>query len=552
MSMSDDLIRMQRVRHLYEMENRSAQLRAQQQQQQQQQQQVQQGVQVAPILQNMPAQAQIQQAAPQQAPLGRRARKKQEERRQAQERALAAQAAGDQMEAGMLEQRQDVTNSLTMTPEQIRGEKQLLEQRIKAITLQEEADLLADGLTDTRKRELRWEAQQKRAEAAGAFARMLPVGSQEREKAMAVKEAQELKAAKLRKAYKVTLLPPAEREREEATISRHERYDALKAVHDVSHSPNPLSHEDAAWVHPVTGHTLINVGRATMGGTKPMYIFEDKASPVIHNGVVVGYKQYLFKEAINCIGWSKPEGALVTQAAANLQDILCGQYSIPAFAAVSEDGKVLGSFQEKIEWRQNGRVDLFAWQSDPQDTLDAQMKGEILREHTLDWLLCNFDTKGENFIHRTDGHLSSFDKEASFSKLKDPQAAHMSTDYCPHANDTLYNVVFRQYAQGALTLDLSATLPQIQRMEAMDGDAYLALFAPMLEQKYGARSQRNTARAEAEAAILSRKDNLRAEYRSFFTQLVNSRRQALQDQGQPDDCANLLNQNGEFRFQDDP
>lgn len=120
---------------------------------------------------------------------------------------------------------------------------------------------------------------------------------------------------------------------------------------------------------------------------------------------------------------------------------------------------MLGSFQEKIETiGREQQVDLFSWQTNPQDNIPADMKKEILREHTLDWLLCNFDTKGENFLHRADGHLCSFDKEASFYKLMDPEAQHMSTEYKPHANDTLYNTLFTQFAQGNVTLDLSASL----------------------------------------------------------------------------------------------
>ncbi len=51
----------------------------------------------------------------------------------------------------------------------------------------------------------------------------------------------------------------------------------------------------------------------------------------------------------------------------------------------------------------------------------------------------------------------------------------------------------------------------------------------MLAQKYGRRSARNRDRQAAEDAILARKINLRAEYRVFFTDLVNRRHQALME-----------------------
>ena len=51
----------------------------------------------------------------------------------------------------------------------------------------------------------------------------------------------------------------------------------------------------------------------------------------------------------------------------------------------------------------------------------------------------------------------------------------------------------------------------------------------MLAQKYGRRSARNRDRQAAEDAILARKINLRAEYRVFFTDLVNRRHPALME-----------------------
>lgn len=410
---------------------------------------------------------------------------------------------------------------------------------------------LKESRTERKKREQLENARQKaveQARLAGESARMLPQGSAQRRKAMAEKEKLELKADHLRRKLKVAQMPEGEeKEREKATLKRHGHYDRLKKIF---RKDNPLSHEDAQW-QLTKDKTVVNVGRAFFGGTKPMYIFEDRSSPILQDGKVVGYKQYLFKEATNCIGMYKPEGALVTEAAAALQEKICGPYSIPAYAAV-KGGKVLGSFQEKIETIQESqRVDLFSWQANPQDTIPADMKKEILREHTLDWLLCNFDTKGENFLHRTDNHLCSFDKEASFSKLKDPGAQHMSCEYKPHANDTLYNTLFTQFAQGNLTLDLSASLEQVTTVEAMKKEEYLGLFSKMLDQKYGPVRSDNKAREEVEEAIWQRKDNLREEYRTFYTELIRRRREALGKAGKEDDCAAYVDQKGTFRFTDE-
>ncbi len=497
-----------------------------------------------PLVQHMEVNAQIDAPAP---PLQQK--ESYSERKKREQLENARQKAAEQQE--LVRQREEAVHAQQPMEvrAQIKAEQELLAARLKAVALEEEAGLKeVEGGTPIQEMEVRHRAQAERARVAGEYARSLPLGSAQRKKAMAVKEKQELKANKLRRKLKVARMPEGEeKKREQATLTRHGHYDRLKKIF---RKDNPLSHEDATWTLS-TGQKLVNVGRAFFGGTKPMYIFEDRDSPILRDGQVVGYKQYLFKEATNCIGMYKPEGALVTEAAAALQDKICGPYSIPAYAAV-KDGKVLGSFQEKIETiGGEQQVDLFSWQTNPKDNIPADMKKEILREHTLDWLLCNFDTKGENFLHRTDNHLCSFDKEASFSKLKDEGAQHMSTEYKPHANDTLYNTLFTQFAQGNVTLDLSASLEQVTKVERMEREEYLGLFSKMLDQKYGPAGPDNTARAEVEEAMWQRKDGLREEYRAFYTELIRRRRAALGEAGKADDCGGFVDAQGTFRFSDE-
>lgn len=511
-------------------------------QQEVQQQEAQQQV-AEPLVQHMETHAEIDAPAP---PLQQKEgyfeRKKREQLESARQKAAEQKEAVRRQEQALHNQPQEAMGI------EIKAERALLAARLKAVALEEKAELKAAEGDEIEQMKVKHKAQAERAKLAGAFARMLPEKSAQRRKAMAVKEEQELKADHLRRKLKVAQMPEGEeKEREKATLTRHGHYDRLKKIF---RKDNPLSHEDAEWKLP-TGQTLVNVGRAFFGGTKPMYIFEDRSSPILRDGQVVGYKQYLFKEATNCIGMYKPEGALVTEAAAALQEKICGPYSIPAYAAM-EGKKVLGSFQEKIETIEAAqRFDLFSWQTDPQDNIPAEMKKEILREHTLDWLLCNFDTKGENFLHRTDNHLCSFDKEASFSKLKDAGAQHMSTEYKPHANDTLYNTLFTQFVKGNVALDLSASLEQVTKVEAMEKEKYLGLFSKMLDQKYGPSTESNKARQEVEAAMWQRKANLREEYRTFYTDLIRRRREALRKAGKVDDCAAYVDEKGKFRFADE-
>lgn len=364
----------------------------------------------------------------------------------------------------------------------------------------------------------------------------MPVGTKRRKEMTKMREKAGLRLDRIKrelKAYSYSV--PAQKKREIATLKRHDRFDFHKKTF---RRDNPLSHQDAEHISPDGSKLLVNQGRAYFGGTKPMYIFKDMADK----------KDYLYKEAVNCIGIYKPEGALVTEAAAALQKKLRGDYAIPAWAIRDDNGKVLGSMQEKLEQKQEGRVDLFDWQIYPEKfKLSEQIKSEVLKEHTLDWLLCNFDTKGENFLHRTDGHLSSFDKEASFSFLKDKKSRHMSATYQPHSNQTIYNVFFQRFADGDMDLDLNAVKEPMEIALSMTKEEYANLFAEMLDHKYGQGTKK---RQQMEDAILERRDNLKEEYETFFTKLLNKRKSKAKGDWRDDPaCKQLIKQaDGSFQF----
>lgn len=270
-----------------------------------------------------------------------------------------------------------------------------------------------------------------------------------------------------------------------------------------------------------------------LGGTKPMseYIAADGS-------------QWLAKQAVNCMGYYKISGALLTEAGANLQKIVHPETAVDAFVGrTKKHGDV--SFQRRLSNVESGpdKLDLFKFSKHPelatQDTIRAveQLGPQILREHTTDWLLCNFDTKGENFIITLDENqqrvLHGIDKEAAFNKILSPDAQHMSRTYQPHANNTLYNVVFSMFAENRMDLDLFAVLPQIQRIEAMDDQSYMALYDGYLD--HVKQEKKFDEATKIQQAVLARKTGLRERYREFFTQLVLERCKRLH----PDEAAQL-------------
>ncbi|MCL2605538.1 MAG: hypothetical protein FWD90_13780 [Defluviitaleaceae bacterium] len=282
------------------------------------------------------------------------------------------------------------------------------------------------------------------------------------------------------------------------------------------------------------GQTLSGEGvRARFGGTKPMYIYgEDN-------------EKWLFKEAVNCVGMSKRSGAILTEIGANIQKLVDPDTAIEA-KALGIRAHGFGSFQKMVEVDPNA-VDLFKWQKNPESypiEKIEELTPDILREHTTDWLLCNFDTKGENFVIDKKGRVRGIDKEQAFSHIFKEGAQHMNTEFQPNPNNTLYNTIFSKYAKGEMNLNLDDCMGAIQKIEKIPRDEYLNNFKGFLDTKCDGDPEK---RKQYEDAIMARKDGLREEYRKFFTGLIHGR--VLNTQGKQD--VYPLDENNRFIFKDE-
>lgn len=446
----------------------------------------------------------------------------------------------------------------------------VLDKQLKLIKAQENEDLAAVKLLQRQQTDgvmeksadpassveallakVEWGAQQKRYDAYHQVAASMEMGSEARMNAMKKAEDAKVKADVLRRKYKVACMPQGmERTREDSTIKRHQKYDMLKSIF---RSPTIYSHEDAELTFKDENENnihLSNIGRATMGGTKAMYEFNEQRDNAPADAAS---QQWLYKEATNCVGMAKPSGAIVTGEAYLLQKQLRGKLSIPAYCVRVND-MVVGSVQKKLQ-RAEGGVDLFKWQAQEDLTVNAPSAvtmHDLMNEHTLDWVLCNFDTKGENFINQDGGHIISFDKEASFNKLLDAGSREMSYTYKPHSNDTIYNTMFRAYAEGTIDLDLHANEDAIHSIEEHDVQHYVDMFRDTLDAKYKKGSKD---RNEAEELLKNRFQTLRETYRTFYTDLIRERLKHFQEDSekhqQERDRLNSYLQNGRFCFQDE-
>lgn len=294
-----------------------------------------------------------------------------------------------------------------------------------------------------------------------------------------------------------------------------------------------------------------------LGGTKPMsqYIAADGS-------------KWLAKQAVNCMGYYKPSGAILTEIGAKVQRLVDKKTAVEAFVGQTKKHGLV-SFQRRLEHVEKDKkdeagnviekkLDLFQFSKHPElattETTKAVQKlmPQILREHVTDWLLCNFDTKGENFVitlnEQGERVLHGIDKEAAFNKIRDPKAQHMSTTYKPHANNTLYNVVFEKYVSGDMDFDLREVIPHVQKMIAMGDDEYMETFKPYFDHLN--ETKKPEVVQDIRGKILARKQGLKAEYRTFFAELIERRCKNLH----PDEAAALratyLDKKGLFKFPD--
>jgi len=242
--------------------------------------------------------------------------------------------------------------------------------------------------------------------------------------------------------------------------------------------------------------------------------------------------KWLMKRAEDSVGRTKLSGALLTEAGYKLQNLVDPNTAVEAFASkTNEDGVV--SFQRELQnVVKSDRIDLFYFSRHHERMHQKEFKqiedmgDQILREHVSDWLLCNFDTKGENFVvtesepGKGDFTLHGIDKENAFKKILSGGAQHMSSSYKPHNYDTLYNGIFTEYAKGRMNLNLDVMKDKVSEIVSMKDEDYMKTFSVYLD---NVRKKDPTKYAETYANILKRKNELGSEYNRFFGELVNER-----------------------------
>lgn len=259
----------------------------------------------------------------------------------------------------------------------------------------------------------------------------------------------------------------------------------------------------------------IKLKRAYMGGTGQMYTLEDG------NG-----KTYIYKPAVaKYSGNVEPFRGIVQECAYEVQNIVD---PVSAVGCKYVNNSLLqGSIQEFIPTKTDAR-DYHAMQYDESIPFTQEEINQFMREFVTDYLLCNFDGHGRNFITDQNGIIRGVDKEQSFRYLRDTHSEKPDITYHPNSGygetEPIYNTIFRRYAEGKLDIDFSVISGYMDRVDAVDNDRYRGIFVGYCEscsQAFG------TDKDQMLDKIVARKVNMRENVETFFHGLQDMREQAL-------------------------
>lgn len=236
--------------------------------------------------------------------------------------------------------------------------------------------------------------------------------------------------------------------------------------------------------------------------------------------------EWIFKPAQSKYGnHSEPFRAYVQEAGYKVQAIVDPGTAVPV-ASVTLDtpnGTKFGAIQLRIT-DVDSTFDLKGWQGGYSAGPDASIISQLQRENVTDWLMCNYDSHGGNFIRvNGTGKLIGVDKEQAFRYLSNGGAQKMSYTFHPNAaygeTEPIYNTIYRKFAKGQIDLDLNDVLPYIQRVEAVPDAAYREIFRDYAEALCGKGASAESLLDD----ILARKQNLRTSIREFYSEIMTQR-----------------------------
>ncbi len=253
-------------------------------------------------------------------------------------------------------------------------------------------------------------------------------------------------------------------------------------------------------------------------GTGEMHQYTDAAT---------GTDEWLFKPAQTKSG--KPEAfrAYVQEAGYRVQGIVDPDTAVPC-QTITIDTHTKGTKFGAIQLKQtdlDSSFDLKAWQNGTGVAPSREVIAQLQKENVTDWLMCNYDSHGGNFIQNaTTGKVIGVDKEQAFRYISNPNAQKMSYTFHPNQNygetEPIYNTLYRKFAHGEIDFDLNDTLAYIKRIEAVPDAEYREIFRDCAESLLGKGNKAE----QLLDSIVARKKTLRTTFEDFYTDILTERK----------------------------
>ena len=262
----------------------------------------------------------------------------------------------------------------------------------------------------------------------------------------------------------------------------------------------------------VTKDNLKNIGWKDMlpiylGGTGRMFL------------ITISGIDYLFKPAEK--KWTHEKQrfrGIVQEVASKIQKIVDEESYVPCI--YFENKELAGSLQIKYKIDTNAPHYQIVQTDDSFDITREETK-QFLREFITDYLLCNFDAHGSNFITDSNGIIRGVDKEQCFRYIatkNDYFNIYINPNEEYGESETIYNYLFKRYINGTLDIDFDILEKYIEKIENISDEDYISIF----EEYIDARKHRIET-SYLRKLILERKQQVRVKMNDFVSYLKEER-----------------------------
>ena len=256
----------------------------------------------------------------------------------------------------------------------------------------------------------------------------------------------------------------------------------------------------------------LKLKRVHLGGTGTMFLARGKE------------RDYIYKPAESKFS-KKPEPfrGIVQECAYEIQKIVDPDSAV--VCKYINSGKISGSVQELIVVSNDSKDYHDLQYGDRISELTSSEISQFMREFVTDYLLCNFDSHGRNFITDRNGIIRGIDKEQSFRYMNEEEALTPSIDFSPNTEiygetEPIYNTIFRAYRDGKLDINFSDIEKCMDRVDRVPFSDYRQIFVPYCEACGEAFGEDPNKKLDN---ICARRITMRENIKGFFQQLTEER-----------------------------